>query len=494
MALKNAFENLAVESKQDTGNTSLNNVDTNLGAKADASASSDTGTFSLISLFKRLLEKMTTLVAKDFATQTTLSAINTKIPASPATSANQQTDALTDTQLRATAVPVSGTVTSTPSGTQNVDVTANTIGLATSAKQLADNHQVTVSNSSIPVTDNGGSLTVDGTVGVSGTVASTQSGTWTVQPGNTANTTAWKVDGSAVTQPVSGTFWQATQPVSGTVTANAGTNLNTSTLATEATLAGAIKAEDAASGDGDKGIPAMAVRKATPANTSGTDGDYENLQMSAGRLWVDASGKTLTVDGSAVTQPVSLASVPSHAVTNAGTFATQATLQTGSNTIGALTANQTVDLNRIAGTATSVSNGVVGNGVQRVAIASDNTAFSVNAQPTPTGSSTQALSNDTSTAYESSSVTKASAGTVYGVTGYNSKTSAQFFQFFNSTTVPADATVPVITVYVSAQSNFSIDFGVYGRRFSTGIAWSNSSTGATKTIGSADMFVDVNYV
>lgn len=37
------------------------------------------------------------------------------------------------------------------------------------------------------------------------TFASTQSGTWTVQPGNTANTTAWKVDNSAVTQPVSGT-------------------------------------------------------------------------------------------------------------------------------------------------------------------------------------------------------------------------------------------------------------------------------------------------
>jgi hypothetical protein len=35
------------------------------------------------------------------------------------------------------------------------------------------------------------------------TLAVTQSGTWTVQPGNTANTTAWKVDGSAVTQPVS---------------------------------------------------------------------------------------------------------------------------------------------------------------------------------------------------------------------------------------------------------------------------------------------------
>jgi hypothetical protein len=73
--------------------------------------------------------------------------------------------------------------------------------------------------------------------GSGSTVAATQSGAWTVQPGNTANTTPWlttlsqggnaasvtagsalKVDGSAVTQPVSGTFWQATQPVSGSVT------------------------------------------------------------------------------------------------------------------------------------------------------------------------------------------------------------------------------------------------------------------------------------
>jgi hypothetical protein len=44
--------------------------------------------------------------------------------------------------------------------------------------------------------------------------AVTQGGTWTVQPGNTANTTAWKVDGSAVTQPVNGT-----------VTANIGTGV-----------------------------------------------------------------------------------------------------------------------------------------------------------------------------------------------------------------------------------------------------------------------------
>lgn len=112
---------------------------------------------------------------------------------------------------------------------------------------------------------------------------------------------------------------------------------NGGTFAVQATIASGAtsiaKAEDVASADADVGVPALAVRKATPANTSGTDGDYEFLQMSAGRLWVDASGKTLTVDGSGVTQPVSLASVPSHAVTNAGTFAVQATLAAGATAI-----------------------------------------------------------------------------------------------------------------------------------------------------------------
>lgn len=89
------------------------------------------------------------------------------------------------------------------------------------------------------------------------------------------------------------------------------TVVGTGTFAVQATLAAGAtniaKAEDVTSADGDVGVPSLAVRKATPANTSGTDGDYEFLQMSAGRLWVDASGKTLTVDGSGVTQPVSIA-------------------------------------------------------------------------------------------------------------------------------------------------------------------------------------------
>lgn len=66
---------------------------------------------------------------------------------------------------------------------------------------------------------------------ITGTVAATQSGTWTVQPGNTANTTAWKVDGSAVTQPISGSV-TATQATAANLNA---TVVGTGTFAAQLT-------------------------------------------------------------------------------------------------------------------------------------------------------------------------------------------------------------------------------------------------------------------
>lgn len=231
----------------------------------------------------------------------------------------------------------------------------------------SDSLKVNVSNSSIPVTDNSGSLTVDN--GGTFAVQSAQSGTWTVQPGNTANTTAWKVDGSAVTQPVSGTV--------------------TATLA-------ATVVEDAASAGGESSILVAGVRNDSAASKTSADGDFGNIAIdSAGRVGIsdlggaisiDDNGGSITVDGTvAATQsgtwnvgtvttvtnvvhvddnsgsitvdapvgtpafvrlsdgsaaittlPVSLASVPSHAVTNAGTFVVQ---ENGA----ALTALQKID-------------------------------------------------------------------------------------------------------------------------------------------------------
>lgn len=87
------------------------------------------------------------------------------------------------------------------------------------------------------------------------TAAVTQSGTWTVQPGNTANTTAWKVDGSAVTQPVS----LATLPV---------TNAGTFAVQTGASaLTG--------------GIPSTARL----LSAAGSSGDATNVKASAGRVY-----------------------------------------------------------------------------------------------------------------------------------------------------------------------------------------------------------------
>lgn len=85
---------------------------------------------------------------------------------------------------------------------------------------------------------------------------------------------------------------------------------NGGTFAVQATIASGAtsiaKAEDVASADADVGVPALAVRKASPANTSGTDGDYEFLQISAGRLWASATIDAALPAGAAVIGKVSI--------------------------------------------------------------------------------------------------------------------------------------------------------------------------------------------
>lgn len=133
------------------------------------------------------------------------------------------TGPLTDAQLRASAITVTfGQVTVanslTIAGTPQVTIAnfpatqAVSFGMVTIGSQItiAGTPQVTIA--SMPNVTIGGTPQI--TIASGQSLAATQSGTWTVQPGNTANTTAWKVDGSAVTQPVS----------FGTVTVTSGTS------------------------------------------------------------------------------------------------------------------------------------------------------------------------------------------------------------------------------------------------------------------------------
>jgi hypothetical protein len=102
-------------------------------------------------------------------------------------------------------------------------------------------------------------------------------------------------------------------------------------------------------------------------------------------------------------------------------------------------------------------------------------------------------SNSSSVAYVASQVVKTTPGTVYKITGYNSKGSAQFIQLHDAASLPADAAVPVAIFTVPTVGNFEINYSNVGRYFTTGIVICNSSTGPTKTIGSADCWFDVTY-
>ncbi len=141
-----------------------------------------------------------------------------------------------------------------------------------------------------------------------------------------ANATAVKVDGSAVTQPVSAASLPL--PTGAATAANQATEISslgsiktntdplvasgaggfvrqdsTATIAKEtggnlATLVGGTHLEDDASANADRGYGALFVRQDTPANTSGTDGDYENPKMSAGRVWASVKIDTALPAGS----------------------------------------------------------------------------------------------------------------------------------------------------------------------------------------------------
>ena len=107
--------------------------------------------------------------------------------------------------------------------------------------------------------------------------------------------------------------------------------------------------------------------------------------------------------------------------------------------------------------------------------------------------SAQTAMNATTTAYAASLLAKASAGTLYYISGYNSNASAQFIQVHDAAALPADGAVPKLIMRVAATSNFAFISGSLGRYFANGIVVCNSSTGPTKTIGAADCWFDLQY-
>lgn len=193
-----------------------------------------------------------------------------------------------------------------------------------------------------------------------------------------ANSTAVKIDGSAVTQPVSGT-----------VTANQGgspwqVQSNSANISTETSLAKLTQTQGSTTSGQSGTLIQGAVTTSAPSYTTAQTNPLSLTTAGA-----------LRVDGSAVTQPVSLTGNQAvnvaqingvtttmgngasgtgvQRVTIASDSTGQVTLAAGAATIGSLTANQSVNMAQINGVAPTMGNGASGTGVQRVTIASDST-------------------------------------------------------------------------------------------------------------------------
>jgi hypothetical protein len=274
---------------------------------------------------------------------------------------------LTDSQLRATAVPVSGTVTATGpltdaqlrasavpvSGTfyqATQPVSASSLplpsGAATSAKQDTGNTSlasidakitavntgaVVVSSSALP--SGAATAAKQPAIGIAGVPSSD---IITVQ-GHTSGTPI-KVDGSNTVQPISGSVsvanWPATQPVSGTVTANAGTGTMAvsatslplpSGAATESTL-GTLSGKITTCNTNSVTITAVpTLTKGTQGSTGFTVQEFKDAGRTHINLWATsaASGATgvetaISLTKSSGTSPTSAAT--SFVVTSGKTF------------------------------------------------------------------------------------------------------------------------------------------------------------------------------
>jgi len=363
-----------------------------------------------------------------------LGAVTTAAP----TYTNLQTNALSLTTAGALRVdgsgstqPVSGTVNAAQSGTWNITNISGTVSLPTGAATAVNQCTAATVGSatagqsghlamgavttSAPSYTTGqtdplsltttGLLRVDGsgvTQPVSGTITANQGGTWTVQPGNTANTTAWLVTGTGGTFPAtqSGT-WNITN-ISGTISLPTGaatsanqpsnasqgstTSGQTGTLGMGAVTTGSptyVTAQTAPLSLDTTG--ALRVNVTAGSGGGGTSSSFGSafpatgtaigVMNSAGtamtNLKVNASGG-LVVDGSAVTQPVS------------GTFwqTTQPVSIAASVTVQQATA---ANLNAtVTGTVAATQSGnwtarIVGNGGSTLdTVASNNAAMSAN--------------------------------------------------------------------------------------------------------------------
>jgi hypothetical protein len=320
-----------------------------------------------------------------------------------------------------------------------------------------------------------------------------------------------RVDGSGVTQPVSGT-----------VTANAGTNLNTSALALEsggnlASIASTSLSQGSTT-SGQKGYLELgAVTTSAPSYTTGQSSP----------LSLDTSGN-LRVNGSGVTQPVS-GTVTANAGT--GTFAHNLTQVNGSTVSTAATGVQKVGITGNAGAAvdaagqnasapaneiivggqfnttpTTITSGNVSplqldsSGNLKVNVAAGGASGgTVNIAAATTGGASHYTADGGTNALLTNSVVsiKASAaGTFKGFDCYNGASAITYLLFFDVATsggVTLGTTKPTFAYPVPAGGWFDPNLPPEGLAFSNGLQVAACTTVTGSTAPSTGLLAGIYY-
>lgn len=430
------------------------------------------------------------------------------------------------------------TLATPPSGT-TVDIGSGAAGSGTQRVILCTDQ------AALPVTDNGGSLTVDGTV------AATQSGTWSTRgqdgSGNALTSATRGSERALSVQIVDGSGAQVTTfggsggtasnfgsafPATGTA---AGITDGTNMVAPKAVAA----AMDTTSGVAASGLVAQLDDVST---STVTENQFAPLRLSSRRaLLVEgvASGTVLPVSDGA----------GSLTVDNGGTFAVQAaqsgtwnvgtvTTVTGVTTVSTVTNVATIGTSVTPGTAAAnlgkaedAAHASGDTGVMALAVRTDSVAALAGttgdyiplittstgrlwasavidtALPAGTAALGTVTLDDAGTGWSISAASsanttnatsaKGSAGRVHGWAVYNSNASPRYFKVFNKATAPTvGSDTPVLRVLIPAGGGSNISIPSPGVTLATGIAWclttgaADSDTGA---VASNEIQVNLLY-
>ncbi len=416
-------------------------------------------------------------VSRDNGISVTYFNLNTNAVYTPSGTIKPAT--LTDAQLRATALPVSGIFYQ---ATQPVSIAAS----------------VSVTG---PLTDTqlrAVAVPVSGTVTATGPLTDTQLRATAVPVSGTLAVTGPLTDTQlrATAVPVSGTFFQATQPVSGTVTAT-GPLTNTELRATAVPVSGPLTNTELRAASVPVIINPMT---ALSYNVAGV------IAINTTLISVDCSQvRTITMQcvsmgtTGAVTYQFSNDQVTwTNATyqTSTGTTASGTITAVGISFITVLARYFRVQLTTATTAGTTTFTGFSADRPANLPITTQSVTGTVTATATQPFTPTASLLSSAATTNATS--VKATAGTIYAISASNVGAAAAFLKIFNLATAPTVGTsVPALTIPIPATGQISLEFGPLGLRFGTGISFSITNLIAdadTTAIVAAQVKLIISYV